>query len=782
MVACGAKGTLLLSEDAGATWSAKTTGTTFDLKEVLFVNDNLGYAVGRYATLLKTDDGGNTWTKLEVNASSSDFVSIALNSAGKLFVVSTYGSILSSADEGKTFAQEGINRVKEYNDVIHLGNGNLAAVGKNGIVSTSNDFGDSWELIPVATAKELNALAYFNGDLLAVGTSSTILRSMDQGKTWQELPNAEYRELFDILFIDAQTILSVGASGTVLRSDDGGATWVKIISGVSPDLHAICFAGDSTLVAVGDDGTVIYSADKGVTWTKRTNPPSVYDFRNCSFYNAKYGIVNLNTRASVWTADSGYTWTYTSTTAIGSSILNEYSDSLNLVTYGSFGGAFTSTNSGKNWTTTVTPEKTHSFTKIIRLNASTLVAAGFYGLSKSTDNGITWDYKEKALNYHWNDVQHASEDVLYAAGNNCIYKSTDRGASWDLSLTFSTVFFTLHFFDADTGLVMGQGGYVMYTENGGKTWSSLSRMSGTPNINDVSFLDRNNGVAVGTSGSVFMTTNGGKNWTKKTFPHTYQLSGVDYVSPTKIVAVGGSRDIFVSNDAGNTWSTYVINYFSVNNFKDVDFGDENTGIAVGQTLQVYKTKDGGKSWYNIPSDPNTWFYGTGIDIGLVEVVFADPDTVYAIGGGGMIMKSTDAGETWRSIFSPATRDLREMSYYDYHNICAVGLDGTIITVASSNIVTGAEPVESKVKDSRLSCFPNPFSTEVSFTYFGDITGNTNMNTIIFDSQGKAMFEDERLISNGEVIRMILKENLAPGVYFYHCTVGDEEFKGKLIRQ
>lgn len=59
----GSPGTLIFrSEDAGRTWNSVTTGITTPIRKIRFVSPQVGFAVGDLGTLLKTQDGGESWT------------------------------------------------------------------------------------------------------------------------------------------------------------------------------------------------------------------------------------------------------------------------------------------------------------------------------------------------------------------------------------------------------------------------------------------------------------------------------------------------------------------------------------------------------------------------------------------------------------------------------------------------------------------------------------------------------------------------------------------------
>jgi photosystem II stability/assembly factor-like uncharacterized protein len=55
-------GTILRTVDGGATWTLQSSGTTNWLFGVSFVDANTGTAVGDFGTILRTMNGGATWT------------------------------------------------------------------------------------------------------------------------------------------------------------------------------------------------------------------------------------------------------------------------------------------------------------------------------------------------------------------------------------------------------------------------------------------------------------------------------------------------------------------------------------------------------------------------------------------------------------------------------------------------------------------------------------------------------------------------------------------------
>src|SRR5262249_12844303 len=59
----GDLGTIVRTTDGGATWTQQRSGTTNGLLGVSFVDASTGTAVGEFGTIVRTTDGGATWTR-----------------------------------------------------------------------------------------------------------------------------------------------------------------------------------------------------------------------------------------------------------------------------------------------------------------------------------------------------------------------------------------------------------------------------------------------------------------------------------------------------------------------------------------------------------------------------------------------------------------------------------------------------------------------------------------------------------------------------------------------
>ena len=93
------EGTILRTTDGGVTWTAQSSGTTDILRGVAFTDANTGTAVGGWGTV-HTTDGGTTWTQQYVESGGS---SVFFTDANTGTIVGGGGTILRTTNGGATW-------------------------------------------------------------------------------------------------------------------------------------------------------------------------------------------------------------------------------------------------------------------------------------------------------------------------------------------------------------------------------------------------------------------------------------------------------------------------------------------------------------------------------------------------------------------------------------------------------------------------------------------------------------------------------------------------------
>ena len=228
LVTVGERGFTLVSDDEGQAWRAVATPVTRSLTRVAFENDKLGVAVGHGGSIVRTEDGGETWTAVPVEEAGLD-------------------SLLG---------------------VTSLGGNRFAAYGAFGLYFTSEDGGATWERRTVISEEFENHISQVlavNGVLWLVSEYGTIARSEDGGLTWIEAQSPYQGSFFGAVAARDGVLLVFGMRGNIFRTADGGVTWQNIPTGTHTAFNGGTVLADGRIVLVGNSGLVAESTDNGAT-------------------------------------------------------------------------------------------------------------------------------------------------------------------------------------------------------------------------------------------------------------------------------------------------------------------------------------------------------------------------------------------------------------------------------------------------------------------------------------------------------------------------------------
>jgi photosystem II stability/assembly factor-like uncharacterized protein len=291
-------------------WTALTTNVSARLRGVSAIGDRVVWASGANGTVLRSADGGATWTKLTVpGAEKLDFRDVDAVDEKTAYVLSIgpgeQSRIYKTPDAGATWTQQFVNAdPKAFFDAMAFWDANRGvavsdSVDGQFIVMTTADGGRTWTRVP---PQSLPAALPNEGFFAASGTNvavlppnhvwmgtgaaseSRVLRSSDGGRTWAlaktPLASGSSSGIFSIAFSDPKRGIVVGgdykvetaAVDNAAVTSDGGATWtaVKGLSGFR-SVAAYLTRGSAQIIAVGPSGSDL-SRDGGKTWTAIAGP------------------------------------------------------------------------------------------------------------------------------------------------------------------------------------------------------------------------------------------------------------------------------------------------------------------------------------------------------------------------------------------------------------------------------------------------------------------------------------------------------------------------------
>jgi photosystem II stability/assembly factor-like uncharacterized protein len=100
--AVGDAGTILKTDDGGATWTKEVSGVSASLTAVDFVSTTVGFAVGKSGRILRTRDGGAHWVKL-ISGTQKRLSAVCFVNASHGWVVGASGARLRTTNGGRTW-------------------------------------------------------------------------------------------------------------------------------------------------------------------------------------------------------------------------------------------------------------------------------------------------------------------------------------------------------------------------------------------------------------------------------------------------------------------------------------------------------------------------------------------------------------------------------------------------------------------------------------------------------------------------------------------------------
>ncbi|HRJ86734.1 MAG TPA: YCF48-related protein, partial [Ignavibacteria bacterium] len=282
------------------------------------------------------------------------------------------------------------------------------------------------------------------------------------------------------------------------------------------------------------------------------------------------------------------------------------------------------------------------------INENTGWACGDGGVVvKTTNGGVNWVQQNTGLFKRLEGIDAVDANTIYSVGwFQTIIKSTNGGSNWqvirDGPSGVGSTFFKCFFLNVNTGwLLRSGGGYVLKTTNGGITFDSV--FTNNSFNRDIYFKDANTGVICGDGAWIIRSTDGGVSWAQiplpllTSAPNLYRISFVGNTGWT--IGEGGEsglgRMVFRTTNFGISWDSIArVPYPNNELIYSVFFANNNTGYCGGTFGHIFKSTNGGINWYqqNVP-----------INGFRNDFWFPNDSTGWVVGGGGYILRTTNGG-------------------------------------------------------------------------------------------------------------------------------------------
>jgi len=711
-------------------WNAGNGNATIKkLNDVQFVTEQIVYGVGNSGVVVKSTDGGETWSEIYFgqtrNYLSLHFFDENTGFVGGPFETARGGStemLAKTTDGGDTWEVISSFQLNDFQDMEFLDDQNGLVASRDGEILYTSDAGDSWDTFEVGTHDFYDIHIKNDSTYWAAGEDGGLFSTNDSGQTWSLAVDIDTMGLsrsssnfYAVEFLNEDVGFAVGVANNggdgsfVFKTIDGGSNWTRLTTNnfeyVVRDME---IGPNGEIVMVGGKpffndpiGNAIYiSKDEGENWDIIRDPGGPLQWAAVDHIDGQWIAVGYSGASVRFTPDSE---SINGNTLTGYDItdVSFYDENNGVAATGNriSGTLLTTSDGGQTWQVTLVLDERKDFSSIFWIDADNVWAVG--------------------------------KNHLFGDSSWIIYRSTDAGLNWtrvepdfDLSEKREGIV-KIQFTSALTGYIKAEDKLIKTTD-GGSSWFEVGT-SGEPSLgtyNTMHFIDDNRGWFANDN-MIAATDDGGLS------------SIVQFDDPSLF---GEIREIF--------------------------FADQNIGYVVMQYGNVMKTTDGGDNWEKLQKRVST---------DLNDIEFLTPEVGYIVGDRGTLMSTADGGATFEVSGGRLTRqDLYSIDVVNNEVSWISGEKGVILSTSNGGgLATSVEdsnvrqlPAQIKLRQN----YPNPFNPSTTIAY--EVPERSIVSLKVYNLLGQTvatLLNNESIAAGNHTVRFDAR-NLASGVYLYQLEV------------
>ncbi|MDQ3112097.1 MAG: YCF48-related protein [Bacteroidota bacterium] len=635
--------------------------------DIDFVSGLVGYAAGTHGRILKTINGGLSWT-LQATPTTAELYGIDFVNATTGVAVGD-NRILRTTDGGVTWTAQ---TTSWFLRSIHFPTPTVGyASGSNGVMLKSTDAGATWNLLPVSNLVTglFNEVWFTAQDTGYAVAGNLIFKTVDGGQIWTYTAFPFGTTFRSIHFLNPGNGFAVGASGVVYRTTNGGGSSPgHPVAGFTTSVVQSC--GSTVLNATNGSGagftyqwlfnSTPYSSNYNIsnTYTVTTTTTITLIISNACCSDTVSRVVTVPVQSPISTtanADQTFCGSPVQLTATGTGTFS-WLPALGLNNPG-ISNPLASPGSTTNYTVTLTNALCTATDQVLVTVLPTVTAQTWYPDTMPIYPG------SYATAVYFIDANHG-----FTMQSGGVHKTVNGGATWTNSLLtgMGVTRGCINFPDYNNGWI-ATGNTLRQTADAGVTWT-VNIMPGISfptgySLEDVFFTSSSTGYVLindfTSNARIGKTVNGGVTWTgchsglNERLTSIYGLGDTLYCIGNALSPSTGTR-VYKSVDAGVTWSTVPFSAPAGTTMNEVEFLNSNYGFIMG-TNYAFQTSDGGGSWttYDLPNAQS------------IEII--NHDTIY-VGGGSHIYKTFSAGACWADMGSVTPNNVFDLSFPKRQNI------------------------------------------------------------------------------------------------------------------
>lgn len=579
----GQNGVILHTRDKGKSWHFQETPVYSPprLYSVCFVDSVHGWAAGGvlgYSYILKTNNGGETWTEADMTNPEAYVTKIYFTNkdTGYILLASPSDNLWITMDAGQTWAQHTIPNSGLF-DICCINDSIAVICGGNGYMAKTTDAGMSWHPSDINETSLIYKVQMFDEMIgYAIQFSGKIYKTVDGARSWQTVLEARGIQFNAIHIFNAETMIVVGSYNPnyVIKTTDGGKTWRFIDTGINPQIRNWYFINDDFGYGVTWYGSIIKISDRGETYKEITEETGghIYSLAFCDKYN---GLATTEDGCILKTSN-GTDWDEIQSPA-PHMIKNSLMQSENRFAVISFDSIFTTVDNGESW-------EIQALDQVVLKGGFISNTGKMYILTNQNQlwqsNGFNENFRFISTidaEHNITDIHFIDLTIVYSIDSHGnIFKSNDGGLNWDhLAKQENLISKTIYFSNENTG------------------WLGGSKKTGmnSPNRQPV----------------FYNTTDGGQTWSiqdhiifleENSIPHDISKKENGYIfdiqsADGQILYALNESYVFCSDDLGKTWRQQAMDFYSGNYLTSLYVLNNENIWAAGNSRFIWKKSGNG---------------------------------------------------------------------------------------------------------------------------------------------------------------------------------------------
>jgi len=524
----GDNGILIKSMDGGFTWTIKETGINGDLYWVHFINAFTGMVYTNHGLAFQTFDGGTNWKPISSvmpplfslsdlatgNKITDVYWDINNRAYATINTPSGKGSIATSQNGiswrmASSFTAPGISCVQHGS--------NAYAGGIDGVLIKSINGGTNWQQLASGYTGNIDALYFTNdqyGVVLSLNTGLISITS-DSGLSWSSPP-----ELADVkmisMSIENDTGYALSVSGDLYSTVNGGQNWSR--SDVS--LPSVSGSYVYTTISVPDQQGHFYAG---------TNGGQVYAWDGSGWTQLASSGINLPSGSvkKIIPVGGNRLYILCAGSVYKTNARLQVNDPISVSAYSIEPGVIDLAFSDSLALNAIALTQGHIFTSLNARpwidNSGNIIPVALYGIASGnfdtyaagadgrlflSSDGISWQLQKTASRYNFNDIAVSGNRAAAISSKGATICMQNNGSWLPGTVTIQEGASTIRA-TGNTYFAAGKGG-KLFSSYDGNTWTVINSPVDSVTINKLAVNSSGifMAIAVGENGTIIKSSDG----------------------------------------------------------------------------------------------------------------------------------------------------------------------------------------------------------------------------------------------------------------------------------